>query len=152
METRRHVHEEPFSVSPERMFETLITPSAIRSWWGASKAIVTPKIDGVWIATWGDDEDAADYVSSFKIKAFEPPKRLLLTDGKYQAKSGQPPFELRMTAEFVIEPWGQGCTLRVINDGFPVDEVADDFYDACLVGWQNTFEGIRKYFFDNPNG
>ena len=38
--------------------------------------------------------------------------------------------------------------MKVVNDGFPADETADEFYQACVVGWQNTFDGIRKYFYD----
>lgn len=150
METRRHTHEEPFAVAPERMFEILVTPSAIRSWWGATRAVVSLKRGGVWMAAWGEDENASDYISTFTIQEYDPPKRLLLTDGKYQVKSGQAPFEMNMTTEFTVEPWGSGCVLRVVNDGFPTDEAADDFYNACVLGWENTFEGIRKYFYDNP--
>ncbi len=150
METRRHIHEEPFGIRSERMFEALITPSAIRGWWGASKAIVVPEKDGVWIAAWGEDENAADYISSFKILEFEPPQRMLLGDGKYFSRDGQPPFEMNMTTEFIVEPQSGGCTLRIIQDGFPSDPVADEFFDACSVGWKNTFEGLRKYFYENP--
>lgn len=149
METRHNIYEEPFSVSAERMFEVLITPSAIRAWWGASRAIVMPKKDGSWIATWGEDENDSDYTSSFKIKEFEPPRRLLLGDGKYTAQSGQP-MEMNMTTEFIVEPMAGGCTLRMVHDGLPADEAAEEFYEACVAGWTNTFEGIRKYFYDNP--
>ena len=152
MSTRRHVLEEPFGVSPERMFEALVTPSAIRSWWGAAKAIVLPQVGGTWVASWGEDENDPDYISSFKILEYDPPKRLLLAEGKYFARDGQPPFVMdKMTTEFVIEDRNDGMSaLRITQDGFPSEKVADDFYEACIVGWENTFEGIRKYFFDNP--
>jgi uncharacterized protein YndB with AHSA1/START domain len=145
METRTHIHEESFEVAPGQMFDLLITPSAIRGWWGAARAIVLPKEGGFWAAAWGEDEDAPDYVSEFTIKEFEPPRRMLLTDGKYFAKAGQPAFELDLTTEFVIERRMTGCLLRVVQDGFPVHEIADDFYNACEVGWTSTFGGIRNY-------
>ena len=148
METRRHIHEETLEVSPERAFEILITPSAIRSWWGASRAIVLAQNNGFWAATWGEDENAPDYISAFTIKEFEPPRRILLTDGKYFAKAGQPSFELDLTTEFTIERRLSGCLLRVVQDGFPVHEIADEFYNACEIGWKNTFEGIRKYLME----
>ena len=153
MATRRHVFEEPFGVSPERMFEALITPNAIRFWWGADRAIVLPKIGGSWMASWGQDENEPDYISSFKILEFEPPHRLTLGEGKYFARDGRPPFEMdKMTTEFVVEDRGEGiCALRITQDGFPSEKVADDFYEACVIGWKNTFVGLRKYFFDNPS-
>ena len=148
METRHHIHEEPFEVSPERMFDILITPAAIRRWWGASKVIVVPQKSGTWMAAWGEDENNPEYISTFTIKEIDPPHRLVLGDGRYQAHSGEQPFEMNMTAEFTVDPREEGCTLKVVNDGFPIDESADEFYDACLVGWKNTFDGIRKYFYD----
>ena len=148
METRHHVHEEPFEVNPERMFKILITPSEIRKWWGASRVIVAPEKGGTWMAAWGEDEDNPEYVSTFTIKEIDPPCRLLLGDGKYKAHAGTPAFEMNMTTEFIVEPREEGCTLKVVNDGFPTDESADEFFQACIVGWQNTFDGIRKYFYD----
>jgi hypothetical protein len=64
------------------------------------------------------------------------------------AQAGASPFEMNMTTEFTVEPREEGCTLKVVNDGFPTDGSADEFYEACVVGWQNTFDGIRKYFYD----
>ena len=100
------------------------------------------------MAAWGEDVDNPEYVSTFTIKEIDPPGRLLLGDGKYKAHAGDPPFEMNMTTEFIVEPREEGCTLKVVNDGFPADESADEFYQACVVGWQNTFDGIRKYFYD----
>ena len=133
---------------PDRMFSILITPAAIRSWWGASRAIVVPQEGGTWMAAWGEDEENPEYVSTFTIKAIEAPTRLLLGDGKCLVQAGQAPFEMNMTAEFIVEPREEGCTLKVVNDGFPTDESADEFYEACIAGWKNTFDGIRKYFYD----
>ena len=71
METRKHIHEEEFSVSAEKMFEILHKTSAICVWWGASRAIVLPEENGIWTADWGEDEDNPDYIRSFVIKEFE---------------------------------------------------------------------------------
>ena len=60
------------------MFEALVTPSAIRKWWGATKAIVLPQVGGTWVASWGESENDPDFISSFKILEFEPPSRIML--------------------------------------------------------------------------
>ncbi len=145
METRKHIHQEEFPVSPEKMFEILITPSAIRHWWNASRAIVLAEENGVWTAAWGEDEDDPDYITSFVIKEFEPPKRMLLVDAKYHAKYGKMPFDAKMTTEFNIEPTDDGSVLRVVQDGFPVDSIADEYYQACETGWIDTFKMIRTF-------
>jgi hypothetical protein len=50
-----------------------------------------------------------------------------------------------MSTEFLVQPTATGCQLRVVQDGFPCDAIADDFYQACDVDWRNTFAGIRRF-------
>ncbi len=145
METRKHVHEEVFPATPERVFALLHTPSAIRRWWSAARAIVIPERGGLWTATWGDDEDDPDYVSSATIRAFDPPRRLVLGDYRYRAKTGPLPFEADFVTEFLVTPHEDGAMLRVTQDGFPAGPEADDFYAGCEKGWRDTFAGIREY-------
>ena len=145
MSTRSHRHEEEFAVTPERMFALLHTPSAIRQWWSAARAIVIAKPGGIWSAAWGEREDEPDYVSSATMSVFDPPRRIAFSDFKYFAKSGPLPFEMNATTSFTVEPRLGGCLLRVEQDGLPTDPAADAFYRACEVGWKNTFVGIRKY-------
>ncbi len=146
MHTRSHTHEEKFQSLPEQIFGLLITPSAIRGWWGASRAIVEAREHGVWTAAWGDEDDP-DYISTATLVEFDPPRKLAMKYGKYYAKSGPLPFEFAEDAltVFTVEPSGEGSILRVEQTGFPCDAVADDFYAACETGWKNTFEGIRNY-------
>lgn len=145
MPTRKHIHEEELPASPERVFALLHTPSAIRQWWSAARAIVLAQPGGVWMAAWGEHEDDPDYITVATIAAFEPPRRILFTDYKYYAKSGALPFQANFTTEFTIEPRAHGALLRVCQDGFPCEPIADAFYAGCEVGWRNTFEGIRRF-------
>jgi uncharacterized protein YndB with AHSA1/START domain len=145
MATRCHVHEIELPASPEQVFALLHTPSAIRGWWSASRAIVLAKEGGMWAATWGGSEDQPDYITVARIAAFDPPRRLVLTDYRYLAKDGPLPFQADFVTEFTVTPRPQGCTLRVSQDGFPTESVADAFYAGCEVGWKNTFEGVRRF-------
>lgn len=146
METRSHVHEEQFDTSPKAMFDLLVTPSAIREWWGASRVIVLPKQGGIWTAAWGDENDP-DYITTATLVEFDPPKCLVMKYGEYYAKSGPLPFRFADDAitRFSIEPDGSGCRLKVEQTGFPCDAVADEFYAACETGWKDTFDGIRNF-------
>jgi uncharacterized protein YndB with AHSA1/START domain len=146
MATRRHVCELELPVPPERVFEILITPSAIRDWWGAARAIVLPQVDGTWAAVWGADEDEPDYIAIARLAAFDPPRRLKFADCQYFARSGPLPFDSSaLSTEFTAEPRPTGALLRVVQDGFPDDPAADAFYAACEKGWQDTFAGIRRF-------
>lgn len=145
MKKRHIVHAEDFRVSCEALFQILHTPSAICQWWSASSAIVIPKTGGVWAATWGDDKDDPDYVSSATMSVFDPPKRLVMQDYQYHTKSGGLPFEAEFVTEFAIESTATGAKLTVTQDGFPPGEEADDFYAGCQKGWRDTFAGIRGF-------
>lgn len=141
---RTHVHEERFGVPPERLFAALHTPSSIRGWWGASRAIVMPEAGGTYALAWGDEDDP-DYITIATIEAFEAPRRLRLVDYRYRAKDGGPPFEADFTTEFELEPDPEGARLRVTQRGFPPGPDGDAFLDACATGWRDTFAGVRRF-------
>ena len=148
-EARRQILEEPFGVKPERMFEVLTTPSAIRDWWGATSVIIEARKGGSFVAATSDGESASEFVNSFEILEFEPPSRMLLGGGKYYAGANWP-IRTDMTTEFVIDPQPTGCNLQIVVELSPADPLLDDFFDACVAGWQNSFEGIRNYIHNNP--
>jgi len=143
--TRKHEHEEVFGASPEEVFALLHTPSAIREWWGASRAIVNPAPGGTWAAAWGENEDLPDYITTAVMRVFDPPMRIVFGDYSYFAGNGPLPFDAPFVTEFSVAPHPEGTTLRVVQDGFPADPEADAFYDACGQGWRDTFKGIRNY-------
>ena len=77
--------------SCERVFDSLITPSAIRVWWSARQAIVIPQVDGWWMATWGEDEDAPDYICGYRLAVLDRPSAIVFADPKYVDRKGQRP-------------------------------------------------------------
>jgi uncharacterized protein YndB with AHSA1/START domain len=145
MATRKHIHEEVFPATPQEIFALLHTPSAIRRWWSAARAIVLPEPGGTWAATWGESEDEPDYITIAVIREFAPPRRMVLTDYRYRAKSGPLPFHADFVTSFEVEARADGALLRMVQDGFPADSIADAFYAGCQKGWCDTFAGIRQY-------
>jgi uncharacterized protein YndB with AHSA1/START domain len=142
--TRTHVHEESFTTAPERLFAVLVTPSAAREWWNASRVIIHPEPGGFWVAAWGD-EDAPDYVGAYDIAAIEPPRRLVLINSRYHARREGPlPFDADFTVTFEVIPDGEATRLRVTQAGFPDEPEADAFLAGCVTGWTETFKGIRR--------
>lgn len=147
--TRKHIHEESFPVSPERLFALLHTPSSIRQWWGADRVLVLAEPGGTWAGAWGGTEDEPHYLTVAKIRDFDPPRRMVLTDYRYRSSDGPLPFDADFVTEFVVEPHPDGALLRVTQDGFPSGSEADEFYAACETGWRDTFQGIRRYLADD---
>ena len=143
--TRAHTLAIDVLAPPDFVFALLHTPSAIRAWWSASRAIVIAEERGSWAAAWGADEDRPDYVTSATIAVFEPPRRMVLGDYRYAARTGPLPFRAEFTTEFNVAPTRDGSRLTVTQSGFPVAPAADDFYRACEKGWQETLESIRRH-------
>jgi uncharacterized protein YndB with AHSA1/START domain len=137
---------------PERAFELLHTPSAIRQWWSATTAIVQPRVNGVWAATWGA-EDAPDYVCAARLVAFEPPHRMVMGKFEYMTKHGPGHglgFKADLESEFTVRAAGSGSILRVVQSGFPDESIADEFYAGCVKGWKDTFDGIARFVAQRP--
>jgi uncharacterized protein YndB with AHSA1/START domain len=150
--TRKHVYQIELAVAPDEAFAILHTPSAIRHWWFADRAIILAREGGIWAAAWGDEEDDPNYITAATISVFDAPRRLVLSDFKYYSKAGPLPFEANLTTEFTIIPAGEGSILQVTQDGFPASAVADSYYAACEKGWRDTFESIRRYFSEGHSG
>ena len=133
-------------VRADAAFALLHTPSAIRAWWSAARAVVAPRPGGIWIAAWGSDEDAPDYITSARIIVWDPPRTLRLGHFQYYRKDGQElPFVAALETEFSVSPHDSGSLLRVHQAGFPDEAIADAFFAACRAGWAATFEGIQRY-------
>ena len=131
---------------PEAVFAALHTPSAIRHWWGAARAIVNPVAGGLWVAAWGDDEDAPEYITAATLRVFEPPRRLVMAEFRYFARDGALPFACDLPTEFSVDPQGEGSLLRVLQTGFPDETAADEFYAACQSGWDDTLKGMERFW------
>src|SRR5260370_40959357 len=104
MPTRKHIHQIDLEHTPERVFALLVTPSAIRGWWGAARAIVVPQVGGLWATTWGENEDDPDYIVAHTIMVYEPPRRLGQAPPTYNAKTRPLPSDAPVTTQFAGEP------------------------------------------------
>jgi uncharacterized protein YndB with AHSA1/START domain len=136
--------ELPLSV--QSAFALLHTPSAIRAWWSAAGVVMVPRAGGIWVATWGPNEDAPEYTTAARILLWDPPRRLRLGQFEYFTADGvAPSFTAALETEFSVLQQAERSILRVHQTGFPSGPVADAFFSACERGWAATFEGIARY-------
>ncbi len=143
---REHRRSIELPAPPERAFVALITPSAIRRWWQADRAVVIAEPGGAWAAAWGTDEDDPDYATAATLEVFEPPRRLVLADYRYRARAGRLPFEADFRVEFTIRAAESGgSVLEVVQSGFPAGPEADAHLAGCETGWRETLEGLRRF-------
>ena len=144
--TRSIVRELELPLDAETTFALLHTPSAIRAWWSATRVVVAPRADGIWVATWGPHEDAPEYTTAARILVWDPPRQLRLGRFEYfTAEGAVPPFIPALETEFSVLPKGDRSTLRVHQTGFPIGPTADAFFSACERGWAATLDGIARF-------
>ena len=94
-----------------------------------------------------EDEDAPLYVTSATLAKFDPPRSLRFEDSQYLSHTGAPPFDMSaMSTEFTVTGTEGGSRLVVVQEGFPEDSVADEFYAACEKGWHDTLAGLGAFF------
>jgi uncharacterized protein YndB with AHSA1/START domain len=143
MQTRQIEDEILIQTNAASAFEALIKPSMIKKWWLASSAIVIPEKDGLYALSWGDDPDEPDYVTYATIKEYIPPKKLTLLYQSYRSSNKRLPFEADFEVQFNIAATESHCTLTVKQTGFPIDKLADDYYNGCIQGWNDTLKWIK---------
>lgn len=149
MAEKRIEISEPFNVSADVMFAALTTASAIRHWWGASRAFVDPTVGGTWATTYGFGEGGAEFVNSYKLLEIHPPKGFVLGDGVLLTEDSEFPQPMGTRTEFIIEDIPNGCMLRIIHILEDEDMVDEDEFESTADAWKNTFEGLRRYFHYN---
>lgn len=132
------------AAGPNQVFDLLITPSRVRQWWGASCAIIVPRPNGLWVATWGE-ENHPDYVSAHRITRFDPPRLLELTELLYYARSSSLPFDAQFVVTFTVDTVDEGSRLSVRQEGFPADSAADEYFQGCVAGWSQTLANIQGH-------
>ena len=130
--------------SQEEVFNSFIKPSQIKKWWSAISAIVLPEKDGTYVVSWGESEDHPEYISMATILEIDPPKRLVLSYDKYWTKFGRLPFEANLQVSFQFEPEGQNTLVSLVQTGFPDAAIADEFYQGCIKGWDDTMFSFKK--------
>lgn len=141
----RQVSKEIHIEAPkEIVFEALLTPSKIRSWWHADRAIVLPQTNGVYVIAWGENEDQPGFISAGVIKEYTANKRLLLSDFRYFASDGPLPFEANFEILFTLTGNATTTTLTVLQTGIPNEAAADEYFDACLQGWTDTLNSLKQ--------
>ncbi len=132
--------------TPDRLFQTLHTPTEICMWWNARTAVVMPRPNGLWMATWGKDEDRPDYITVARMKVFDPPKQLVMCEFEYWSGEEPLPFADQLETAFQIEELRGHARLTVTQSGIPDEATADEFFRRCCQGWKATLAAIKDYF------
>jgi len=121
-------------------------PSAIKEWWQAKTAIVIKENNGIYVLSWGEKMDDPEFITVSIIRKFKPHHKLRLEYLNYFSKAGKLPFEAKMYVDFVIDLKSESCALLCVEQGgIPDDQIANQYYNACITGWNSVLENIKNY-------
>jgi uncharacterized protein YndB with AHSA1/START domain len=112
------------AATPEEVWQSLITPSAVNQWFNTKAAEIDPRVGGAYKVGWRYTIDGRDVVGGpTTILEYDPPRRLVLDWPDWRGDpevSGQ-------TIAFELAPKGTGTTLTFVHTGFTRAEDISDY-------------------------
>ena len=135
----RMVHRLP--ASPERVFDALVNPEAMRKWMFAgedTKYEVDLRVGGTWSIT--NRRDGVEYVASGTYLEVDPPRRLVYTFAMLQFSPNSDTITIELT------PAAGECIMTFTQAGL---DIADELRQVPVgekggseTGWEQGFEAL----------
>jgi len=70
-------------VTPRRVLTAFLDPSDLRGWWGVERALVEPRIGGLYALAWGITAQGFRYASTGIVGRYVPDRVLGITHYTY---------------------------------------------------------------------
>jgi uncharacterized protein YndB with AHSA1/START domain len=134
-------YERLIAAPPERVFDAFTGPEGQREFYGTDAPgwIVDSRcelrVGGVWSIWFGPSRDEL-YHHRHVFAAIERPHRILLTTTETRLDGSS--FDTSM--EFTFEPRDGGTLMRVVQAGFPTEELRDEH----TRGTSNAFDRFER--------
>lgn len=132
--------------TPEDVWTALTEAGELVRWFPLS-ASVTPGVGGAM--RWAWDEA---WPWTFRIDAWEPPRRLRLLhqgyqpfDAEGQPLLGTPAASAPVAVEFTLDGDGGRTRVRLVHSGFGRGEEWDDEFEGISHGWPFELRSLRHY-------
>lgn len=122
----------------------------MKEWWGVEQALIEVKEDGVYTLAWDISSEGFGYISTGRIKDFEP-ERLLQIDN-FVYLNPEKPFLGPMSLMVKTTAKDEGITeLYVCQDGYQSGPVWDWYYDAVKEAWPGVLEKLKNTLEDHTS-
>jgi uncharacterized protein YndB with AHSA1/START domain len=134
-------YERRIAASPERVFDAFISPAGQREFYGTDapgwvvESRCDARVGGVWSVSFGPSRDEL-YRHHHVFEAIERPRRILLTTTETRLDGSS--FDTSL--EFTFEPREGGTLMRVVQAGFPTEELRDEH----TRGVPNAFDRFER--------
>ncbi len=129
--TTRTIHQQiEIDAAPDDVWTAIATGDGVARWFGF-EARVDPAVGGDYFVSWGPECEG-----TWRIEAWEPPRRLILSDNEFVPG-------LPQTVEYLLEGRGGRTVLRMTHSGIGRDDAWDEMYDSMSRGWEVFMRTLR---------
>ncbi len=128
---------------PKNVIEAFTNPKMLSEWWGVERALVEKKEGGLYVITWMVSDKGFGYVSSGRIRKYDPEKELVISDFVYL--NPEKPFLGPM--ELVVRAYDKNGISEVYlcQDGYQRGTDWDWYYEAVKEAWPKVMQEFKEY-------
>lgn len=129
---------------PERVIAAFLEFDALRAWWRVERALVEPKVGGVYALAWGITERGFQYVTTGIVGALDLACFLRIDHYTYfhPERSILGPMTLTVEAAPLVD---RRAVMRITQDGYQMGSDWDWYYEAVRQAWPQVGKDVVRY-------
>lgn len=134
---------------PAAVFNCFFAPDALRAWWQVIRSVTTPVPLGVYAIEWAATSYRDDLLGPLggvfhgTLVDVRPGQQFLVAECWWIPPEGQPLGPMVLNVECQAE--GDGCRLRVRQDGYEPSPRWRRYYAVVSRGWQISLAALKRY-------
>lgn len=146
--TRLEAHIDIAAPAPV-VFDCFFSPNALRAWWQAARAIVTPVPFGVYAIEWSPTVHQDDVLGTlggvFHGTVVEARRGhgFLVADAYWIPPRGAPLGPMVLQVQLKTD--GGGCRVSVRQDGYEPSQRWSRYYAVVGRGWEVSLAALKRY-------
>jgi len=125
------------------IFSCLLELKHLKEWWGVDSCFIEPRDGGLYALTWLRTFEGIKFISTGKIKFYNPRTHLHLEDMLYI--NSEKPILGPFTINYGVEEKKAYSILTIKQGGFEKGGEWDWYYQAVSDGWPQALVMLKTY-------
>lgn len=115
----------------------------LKEWWGVDRSVIEKKNGGVYTLSWNITDKGLGYVSTGKIKTYDPNEILVIDNLVYLTPDL--PFLGPMTLEIKVKARDHISSLHLCQSGYQYGPDWDWYFKAVQEAWPKMIVVLKNY-------
>jgi len=129
--------------SAKTILSCLLYLKHLKQWWGVDSCFIEPKDGGLYALTWLRTFEGIKFISTGRIKFYNPRTHLHLEDMIYI--NSEKPILGPFTINFDVDESSTYSILSIKQRGFQKGGVWDWYFQAVSDGWPQALVMLKSY-------